>query len=179
MPLQTYHRSSSVKGLSSVTTLIVGASEAALIDPPFLLPDALAVVSWIQTLTHNQVKAVFVTHQHPDHFFSVNPILDAFPSAKFYAAPYVLEGISRDFDAKAKHWPAIFGKEYFAETPRKPEEFTFSFFLMQGNRESPVVLLGPLQGDSVDHTVFWLPTERTIICGDTIYGRSTHAWWVF
>jgi len=177
MPLQTYHHSSSTKGLSSITTLIVGAEEAVLIDPPLLVPDAQAVVTWIQTTTNNPLKAVFVTHHHPDHFFSANPVLDAFPSAKFYAAPYVLAGINREYDDKVKYWPTVFGNEV-PEAPKKPEEFNFSFFMLQGNPDSPVVLLGPLQGDSVDHTLFWMPTERTIICGDAVYGRSTHVWYV-
>jgi glyoxylase-like metal-dependent hydrolase (beta-lactamase superfamily II) len=176
MPLQTYHHASSIKGLSSITTLIVGASESVLIDPPFLIPDALSVVRWIKETTLNPLKAVFVTHHHPDHFFSANPILDAFPTAKFYAAPYVLEGINREYDDKVKYWPTVFGQENVPEAPRKPDEFNFGFFLLNGNPESPVVLLGPLQGDSVDHTVFWLPTEKTVVCGDTIYGRSTHVW---
>ncbi|KAF7114152.1 hypothetical protein CNMCM5793_007730 [Aspergillus hiratsukae] len=176
MPLQTYHHASSTKGLSSITTLIVGTSESILIDPPFLIPDALSVVHWIKEITANPLKAVFVTHHHPDHFFSANPILDAFPTAKFYAAPYVLEGINREYDDKVKYWPTVFGRENVPEAPKKPEEFNFSFFLLNGNPESPVVLLGPLQGDSVDHTIFWLPTEKTVVCGDAIYGRSTHVW---
>ena len=175
--LQTYHHCASVKGLSSISSLIVGTTESILIDPPFLIQDAEAVVRWIKSTTTTPLKAVFVTHHHPDHFFSANPILDAFPAAKFYAAPYVLAGINREYDDKAKYWPAVFGKESVPELPRKPEEFTFSFFMLQGNPESPVVLLGPLQGDSVDHTIFWLPQERTVICGDTVYGRSTHVWY--
>ncbi|GIK05513.1 hypothetical protein Aspvir_009626 [Aspergillus viridinutans] len=176
MPLQTYHHASSIKGLSSITTLIVGASESILIDPPLLIPDALSVVRWIKETTLNPLKAVFVTHHHPDHFFSANPILDAFPTAKFYAAPYVLEGINREYDDKVKYWPTVFGQENVPEAPRKPDEFNFGFFLLNRNPGSPVVLLGPLQGDSVDHTIFWLPTEKTVVCGDTIYGRSTHVW---
>ena len=58
----------------------------------------------------------------------------------------------------------------------KPTPFHHSLFVLDGDLDSPVVLLGPLQGDSVDHTLFWLPTERTIICGDAVYARSTHVW---
>jgi glyoxylase-like metal-dependent hydrolase (beta-lactamase superfamily II) len=54
--------------------------------------------------------------------------------------------------------------------------YPYSFFMLPGDPSSPVVLLGPVQGDSVDHTLFWLPTERTIITGDAVYSRSTHAW---
>ena len=86
--LQTYIHSSSEKGLSSVSTLIVGTKVAALIDPPFLIPDAEDVVKWIKSKTSLPLKAVFVTHHHPDHFFSANPILQAFPGSELFAAPY-------------------------------------------------------------------------------------------
>lgn len=54
--------------------------------------------------------------------------------------------------------------------------FPYSFFTLPGDTASPVVLLGPVQGDSVDHTLFWLPSEKIIITGDAVYARSTHAW---
>ncbi|KAG2419182.1 hypothetical protein HFD88_003977 [Aspergillus terreus] len=176
MSLQVYHLSSSVKGLSSITTLVVGATEAVLFDPPFLKPDGLAVANWIKKTTDKPLKAVFVTHHHPDHFFAANSIFDAFPQAKFYAAPYVLAGINREYEDKVKYWPSVFGAGNVHTNPRRPEPFDFSFFVLNGNPDSPIVLLGPLQGDSVDHTLFWLPVEKTIICGDSVYGRSTHVW---
>lgn len=175
--LHTYFHVASEKGLSSVTSLVVGVAEAVLFDPPFLIPDAKATVAWIkETLTTQSLKAVFVTHHHPDHFFSANPILEAFPDAKFYAAPYVLAGINNEYDDKVVYWPSIFGRENIPLAPRKPEIFSYSFFVLDGNPESPIHLLGPVQGDSVDHTLFWLPREKTIICGDTVYARSTHVW---
>ena len=102
MGLKTYHVSSSEKGLSSVTTLIVGSKAAALIDPPFLVPDAEAVVAFVKQKTTVPLKCVFVTHHHPDHYFSANPILDAFPESQLFAAPYVCAGIDREYDEKVK-----------------------------------------------------------------------------
>ena len=175
-PLQTFFHSSSEKGLSSVTTLIVGDQVAVLIDPPFLVPDAQSVVEWVKKTTSVPLKAVFITHHHPDHYFSANPILDAWPESKLLAAPYVCAGIDREYDEKVKYWPQVFGKENVPEEPRKPTQFDFTFFHLDGNPESPVILLGPLQGDSVDHCLFWLPQEKTVVCGDTVYARSTHVW---
>ena len=60
--------------------------------------------------------------------------------------------------------------------PTKPEIYDYSFFTLEGNEASPVCLLGPVQGDSVDHTLFWLPREKVVITGDAVYARSTHAW---
>lgn len=174
--LQTYTKISSETGLSSVTTLIVGSKSAIIIDPPFLVPDAEAVVSFAKSKTSNPVVAVFVTHHHPDHYFSANPILEAYPGAKFYAHSYVRAGIDREYDEKVIYWPTVFGKENVPASPRKPEVYPYSFFVLDGDEASPVCLLGPVQGDSIDHTLFWLPHERTIITGDAVYSRSTHAW---
>lgn len=175
--LSTHIHISSEKGLSSVSTVIVGSKSCALVDPPLLVPDAKSVVSFIKSTTPLALSAVFVTHHHPDHYFSANPILDAFPSAKFYAAPYVRAGIDKEYDEKVKYWPTLFGKENVPEAPKKPENYPWSFFILDGDETSPVMLLGPVQGDTVDHTLFWLPTEKTIICGDSVYARSTHAWY--
>lgn len=41
---------------------------------------------------------------------------------------------------------------------------------------SPVMLLGPVQGDTVDHTLFWLPVEKVVVVGDAMYARTTHMW---
>lgn len=174
--LKTYIHSSSEQGLSSITTIIVGSQGVVLIDPPFLIPDAKSVIQWVKKTTPLPLKAVFVTHHHPDHFFSANPILEAWPEAQFLAAPYVRAGIDREYDEKVEYWPKVMGKDNVPEAPRKPDVFNFSFFTLTGNEESPICLLGPLQGDAIDHTLFWLPTERTIVCGDAIYARSTHVW---
>lgn len=175
-PLDIYTVSSSVKGLSSVTTVLVGEAGAVVIDPPFLVPDSKAVVDLVKSKTNNPVVAVFVTHHHPDHYFSANPILDAFPNATLYAAPYVCAGIDREYDEKIVYWPSVFGDEV-PKHPTKPTPYPYSFFVLPENPTSLVMLLGPVQGDSVDHTLFWLPRERTIICGDAVYARSTHVWY--
>ncbi|KAK0921674.1 hypothetical protein LTR57_008471 [Friedmanniomyces endolithicus] len=164
--LQTDHLVSSEKGQSSVSTLILGSKSAVLIDPPFLVPDAKAVVEWIKKKTSLPLKAVFVTHHHPDHYFR-----------KLTNGQHeVCDGIDREYDDKVKFWPTVFGAENVPAKPTKPTPFHHSLFVLEGNEQSPVLLLGPLQGDSVDHTLFWLPTERTVICGDAVYARSTHLW---
>ncbi|KAI8936117.1 hypothetical protein NX059_007616 [Plenodomus lindquistii] len=173
--LETFLHVNSEKGLSSVSTLIIGAKNAVLIDPPVLLPDAEDIVQWIKSKTSCPLSALFVTHHHPDHYFAANPILDAFPTAKFLTAPYVRAGIDLEFDAKLPLLQGMFPGQV-AQLPRKPDPYPFSFFNLVGNEASPVFLLGPVQGDSVDHCLFWLPSERTLICGDTVYARSTHVW---
>ena len=108
------------------------------------------------------------------NYCQVSPQTHAF--ANWLTLLAVCAGIDREYDEKVKYWPSVFGKENVPSNPTKPTPFYHSLFVLDGNLDSPIVLLGPLQGDSVDHTLFWLPTERTIICGDAVYARSTHVW---
>ena len=56
---------SSEAGLSSVTSIVIGSKSAIIINPPFLIPDALSVDEQTKSLTSDLVVAVFVTHHHP------------------------------------------------------------------------------------------------------------------
>ncbi|PYI12396.1 Metallo-hydrolase/oxidoreductase [Aspergillus sclerotiicarbonarius CBS 121057] len=177
--IQTHHHPSSTKGLSSLTTLLTTPTSSLLIDPPFLLPDALTTLTWITSLTPHPPTAIFLTHHHPDHFFSANPILSAFPSAKFYASPYVCTRINNEYDEKIKYWRSVLGEELVPAMPRRPEPYPFSFFVLGGKEDEEevvVVLLGPVQGDCVDQTVFWIPGAKTVVAGDVVFGRSGHVW---
>ena len=82
----------------------------------------------------------------------------------------------------------MFGPERIPLHPKTPEPFYHTFFTLEGDESSPIHLLTPLQGDTVDHTIFWLPRERIIVAGphpylriliigDAVYGR-THPLWL-
>jgi hypothetical protein len=82
----------------------------------------------------------------------------------------------------------MFGEERIPLHPKVPEPFYHTFFTLEGDESSPIHLLAPLQGDTVDHTIFWLPKERIIVAGtflkdrlswvgDAVYGR-THPLWL-
>lgn len=62
------------------------------------------------------------------------------------------------------------------KNPRKPTRYPYSFAVLPGNANSPIILLGPVIGDTVDHCMFYLPREKVIITGDCMYGRTTHVW---
>jgi glyoxylase-like metal-dependent hydrolase (beta-lactamase superfamily II) len=106
-PLQCFTKISSEKGLSSVTTLIVGSQACVVIDPPFLKPDAEEVVTFIKEKTELPVIAVFSTHHHPDHVFGANPIIQGWPGCKYLAHDYVRKGIDREYDEKVMYWPKV------------------------------------------------------------------------
>jgi hypothetical protein len=96
--------------------------------------------------------------------------LDAFPEARFYASPQVLKALNNEIEGKILHWRGMFGEERIPLHPQVPEPFYHTFFTLEGDESSPIHLLAPLQGDTVDHTIFWLPKERIIIAGTFLKG---------
>jgi glyoxylase-like metal-dependent hydrolase (beta-lactamase superfamily II) len=87
---------SSPGSLNTNFTLIQGESQAVLVDVPFLRSDAYRLVADIldsgKTLT-----TIIVTHAHPDHYFTLDVLRDAFPNARAIAAPVVVADVWSGF----------------------------------------------------------------------------------
>ena len=66
------------------STLVAGDKEAILIDGQFTLADAHRLVAMILE-SKKTLTTVYVTHSHPDHYFGLDVIKQAFPKAKLVA----------------------------------------------------------------------------------------------
>ncbi len=97
---------------------------------------------------------MFVTHHRLDHYFSANPILEAFADTKLYTHPYVRAGTDREYDKKRVYWPVVFGKENRLINSRTLEVYKFLFFVLPDNEVNYIALLDPLQADLIDHILF-------------------------
>jgi hypothetical protein len=91
--------------------------------------------------------------------------LEAFPEARIYASPPILTAINNEIQGEITHWRGMFGAERVPLHPQIPEPFYHSFFTLEGDESSLVHLLAPLQGNTIDHTIFWLSRERVIVAG--------------
>src|SRR5450755_4025988 len=98
-PLTVEVMQTSVNSLYTSISLIEGKKGAILVDAPFTRADAHRVVAWILESGHD-LEAVYVTHDHPDHFFSMEVITEAFPNARVVSAPEVVEDIRKSIPAK-------------------------------------------------------------------------------
>ena len=68
------------------STLIAGDKEAVLIDAQFSLADAHRLIGAILE-SKKTLTTVYITHSHPDHYFGLVAIRQAFPKAKLVATP--------------------------------------------------------------------------------------------
>jgi glyoxylase-like metal-dependent hydrolase (beta-lactamase superfamily II) len=152
------------------STLIMGEHDAVLVDAPFTLADAHRVVAMVldsgHTLTH-----VFVTHDHPDHFFAMQVLVEAFPDARIVAHPTVVSDIWRSLPFKVVRWSPGLGTNGPAY-PSAPQALSENRIMLEGHE---LQVLGPMQGDHVHSTALWVPEIRALFPGDLVF-NEVHLW---
>jgi glyoxylase-like metal-dependent hydrolase (beta-lactamase superfamily II) len=169
-PLTVDVMQTSVNSLYASITLIKGEKGAVLVDAPFTRADAHRVVAWILE-SGRTLEAVYVTHDHPDHYFSMEVITQAFPNARVVSAPQVVEDIWKSIPLKIKRWGPMLG----ANGPRyatAPAPMEGGVLMLEGER---IEVVGPLQGDHAHCTALYVPSAKTLIAGDLLFNQM-HLW---
>jgi glyoxylase-like metal-dependent hydrolase (beta-lactamase superfamily II) len=82
-------------GAWSNAYIVSGASEAVLFDVPMLRSDAAKLAELIDR-SGKRLKAIFISHAHPDHFLASDLIADRFPAARFLSTANVVADIEAD-----------------------------------------------------------------------------------
>ena len=165
-PLTVEVLQTSAGSLYSNAALIMGERDAVLVDPPFTKADAHRVAAMVldsgKRLTH-----VFVTHDHPDHFFSMDVLQEAFPDAEIVAHPTVVGDIWRSLPFKVRRWSPMLGENGPAY-PSAPRALTSDTIMLE---DHALRVLGPMQGDHVHSTALWAPDIKALFPGDIVYNE--------
>jgi len=152
------------------STLVTGDKDAILIDAQFDLADAHRLVAMILESKKN-LTTVYVTHSHPDHYFGLAVIQQAFPNAKLVALPAAVDEIKKTWAAKVKQWGPLYGN-LVPSQPVLPTALTGTTLTIEGQT---LEIHGGLQGDADNNSYVWIPSLKTVVAGDIIY-RGVHAW---
>lgn len=152
------------------STLIAGDKEAVLIDAQFTLADAHRLIAAILE-SKKTLTTVYVTHSHPDHYFGLVAIKQAFPKAKFVATPVAVAEIQKSWRAKVKQWGPMYGALLPAQ-PIVPAPLAGKSIVLEGQT---LEIRGPAQGDSHDNSYVWIPSIKTVVAGDIVYS-GVHVW---
>ncbi|HEX7836666.1 MAG TPA: MBL fold metallo-hydrolase [Kofleriaceae bacterium] len=152
------------------STLVAGDKDAILIDAQFDLADAHRLVAMILESKKN-LTTVYVTHFHPDHYFGLAVIQQAFPTAKLVALPAAVDEIKRTWQDKVKQWSALYG-DLVPSQPVLPAALSTPTLTLEGQT---LEVHGGVQGDAEDNSYVWIPSIKTVVAGDILY-RGVHAW---
>ena len=155
-------------GFEVASVIVMGETDAALIDAQWTLSNAHRVVAEILE-TGKYLKTIYVTHAHPDHYFGLGPIADAFPEARVIALPSVAKTINNQFFGKIEHWEETIG---VINTPRKQvniEPMTENYFELEGHR---IEIIPEIMGDLKYNTVVWIPSIKTLYGSDVLFNEA-------
>lgn len=89
--------------------LIQGDTEAVLIDGGFTLPDGRALAEKIQA-TGKTLTKIYISQSDPDFYFSLRPIVEAFPEVRVIAASETVAAINGNVAKKVETWGPQLGE---------------------------------------------------------------------
>jgi glyoxylase-like metal-dependent hydrolase (beta-lactamase superfamily II) len=155
---------SSPQGFLVNSALVTGEKDAVLIDGQLTLADAHRLVGAILDAKKN-LTTVYVTHWHPDHYFGLVVVKQAFPKAKIVAQPATVAEIRKSWQAKVKQWSPMFG-DNLPQKPLIPAPLAGNTITLEGQ---PLEVHGPVQGDASTSSYVWIPSIKALVAGDIVY----------
>lgn len=165
-PLEVEVLRTSAGSLFANIALIKGEKKAVLVDAPFTMADAHRVVAMVLD-SGKELETVFVGHDHPDHFFAMEAITQAFPNVKIVAHPTVVADIWKSMPFKVKRWYPVLGTNA-PKSPTAPLPLEGDTIMLEGHA---LKVIGPMQGDHAHATALWAPGIKALFPGDLVYNE--------
>jgi glyoxylase-like metal-dependent hydrolase (beta-lactamase superfamily II) len=155
-------------GFEVASVIVTGKTEAALIDAQWTLSNAHRVIAEILE-TGKHLKTIYITHAHPDHYFGLGTIAEAFPEARIIAIPSVARVINKQFFGKVEHWEEVIGPLNVPRKTAKIEPLAENHFELEGNR---IEIIPEVMGDMKYNTVVWIPSIKTLYGSDVLFNQA-------
>lgn len=156
--------SASEKGALVASTLIQGEKEAILVDSQLLNSEAQRLVDRI-TQSGKTLKAIWITHGHPDHYFGLKQVLAKFPNTPVYATAEVVEDVRKLGPNFLQNLKKRYGDDVTSELVI-PQVFNQNFMELDGER---IEIIKLPQGDTKNTTAIHIPSINTVIAADVLY----------
>ncbi len=148
------------------STLIMGRHDAVLIDPPLTTTQAAEVGDWIAA-SGRELRQIYITHGHGDHWFGAIPLLQRFPGATVAATQGTAELMKAQNDPqfRADFWDQVFP----GQLPVGDVDVTV---VDERGFELEGVALVPVEvghTDTDDTTMLHVPEMGLLVAGDVVY----------
>jgi glyoxylase-like metal-dependent hydrolase (beta-lactamase superfamily II) len=154
------------------SVVVEGKNELLLVDAQLTRANALEVLKIIKSL-NKDLKNIYITHEHPDHFLGLEVFKDAFPHVNVLANSEVAKGVEEIYRAKLDKWRGIFG-EKAATREVSITRYDENEINLEGTQ---IQIHNHLQGDTDENSYLWFPKERVAIVGDLVY-KDMHVYTV-
>jgi len=170
-PLVWRHFPAGEHGFYRAPVLIVGATEAVLLDGGFAYSDGRAVADAIKA-TNKRLTLIYISQSDPDYYFSLGPIKAAFPAARIVAASATVAAIRGNVEKKL----AIWGPQLKENGPQTladvviPEAFDGKTLEVDGETIEIVDAEG-----LPNRRYLWVPSLQAVFGGVLIFS-GVHVW---
>ena len=155
-------------GFEVASVIVMGRTDAVLIDAQWTLSNAHRLIAEILE-TGKYLKTIYITHAHPDHYFGLGTIAEAFPEARVVALASVARVINKQFFGKMEHWEKVIGVINVPRKTAKIEPLTDRCFELEGER---IEIIPEVMGDMKYNTVVWIPSIRTLVGSDILFNQA-------
>jgi glyoxylase-like metal-dependent hydrolase (beta-lactamase superfamily II) len=156
------------KGFEVASVIVTGKTDAVLIDAQWTLSNAHRVIAEIAE-TGKDLKTIYVTHAHPDHYFGLGEVAEAFPSARITALASVARTINRQFFGKLEHWETVIGPTNVCRKTVTIESLSENYIELEGER---IEIIPEVIGDLTYNTVVWIPSIKTLYGSDVLFNQA-------
>ncbi|PQP19524.1 MBL fold metallo-hydrolase [Rhodococcus opacus] len=148
----------------TTSTLVLGDTEAVLVDTPYLAERIEEVIRRIEA-SGRTLTAVFITHGHSDHYFGLERILAQFPQARAVAVASVAAHIESNLESDR-----AFTRDFFAgaavDNSVGPTALDGDELLVDGHE---LRIIEIEQADIAPTAIVHIPSIEAVIAGDAVY----------
>jgi len=155
-------------GFEVASVIVMGKKEAVLIDTQWTLSNAHRVITEVLE-TGKELKTIYLTHAHPDHYFGAGVIAEAFPKAKVVAIPSEADVINKQFFGKIEHWEGVIGAHNVCRKIIHVDSLKENHFELEGHR---LEIISRVVGDMRFNTMVWIPSIRTLYASDVLFNQA-------
>ncbi len=152
--------------VANSSTLISGARDAILVDTFLTIAQTQTLIDWI-VASGKQLRAIYITHGHGDHFFGLAQLLDRFPDARALATAAVVDAMHEELAPASiegfwrKRFPGDIPERLMPAEPLAGNELE-----LEGHR---LVVLDTGRTDTAHSTSLHVPSIGLIVAGDVVY----------
>jgi len=156
-------------GFCVASVIVMGQKECVLIDCQWTKSNTHRVIAEILE-TGLELKAVFATHLHPDHYWGLGEIERAFPNAKCYMLPEEVPLYADQYQPKLDEWIDVIGEQNLC---RKQCDNLLPledrYIEIEGER---IEVMEHIMGDLKWNSVVWIPSIKTLYGSDVVFNDA-------